>query len=56
MRRIMARFKSSCILIGNPPQTLTGHAATVSGHVKQTTIDKEELIRVHNLQTTEINK
>jgi len=27
MRRVVARFNFSCILIGNRPQSLTGHTA-----------------------------
>lgn len=29
MRRFVARFNFSCTLIGNRPQTLTGHIVTV---------------------------
>ena len=30
MRRVVARFNFSCNLIGNHPQSLTGHTANVS--------------------------
>lgn len=38
MRRFVARFKVLCTLIGNRPQSLTGHIVTVSGQHKKSHI------------------
>jgi hypothetical protein len=44
MRRFVARFNFSCNLIGNRPQSLTGHTATVIGHFRTTvTTDKNNI-------------
>jgi hypothetical protein len=34
MRRFEARFNFCCTLIGNRPQSLTGHIVNVIGHLK----------------------
>ena len=35
IRRFVARFNFSCTLIGNRPQSLTGHIVTVSNNYKR---------------------
>ena len=35
MRRVLARFNFPCNLIGNRPQSLTGHIVNVSGQAKK---------------------
>ena len=35
IRKVVARSNFSCTLIGNRPQSLTGHTATVSSHLKK---------------------
>ena len=38
MRRGLARFNASCNLIGNRPQSLTGHIVNVTKHAKKMTL------------------
>jgi hypothetical protein len=40
MRMFVARFNFSCTLIGNHPQSLTGHTANVSGNITKLQILK----------------